>query len=133
LVAGKQCEGLTERLDVAGGEGVFGLQRAFHVAGAKTVVASLWRVNDAATQALMAEFYRNLWERKLPKLEALRQAQLAMLLHFDPKAGRLRGPDLAVPADPAELARARARLRAAGRPPLSPAYWAGFVLSGDGR
>ena len=46
--------------DVAGGEGVFGLQRAFHVAGCKNVVASLWKVDDAATAALMALFYRHL-------------------------------------------------------------------------
>jgi CHAT domain-containing protein len=119
--------------EVAGGEGVFGLQRAFHVAGARSTVASLWKIDDAATQALMAEFYRNLWERKLPKLEALRRAQLAMLLHYDAKAGRLRAPGAAVPVDPAELAAARAKLREAGRPPLPPMYWAGFVLSGDWR
>ena len=41
----------------AGGEGVLGLQRAFHQAGCRTVVASLWRVDDAATSALMSRFY----------------------------------------------------------------------------
>jgi CHAT domain-containing protein/Tfp pilus assembly protein PilF len=116
-----------------GGEGVFGLQRAFHLAGARSVIASLWKIDDDATQALMAEFYRNLWERKLPRLEALRRAQLAMLLHYDAKAGRVRAPGAAVPVDPAELAAARAKLRTAGRPPLPPLYWAGFVLSGDWR
>jgi CHAT domain-containing protein/Tfp pilus assembly protein PilF len=119
--------------EVAGGEGVFGLQRAFHLAGTRTVVASLWKLDDAATQVLMQEFYRNLWERKLPSLEALRRAQLAMLLHYDAKAGRLRAPGAAVPVDPAELAAAREKLRSAGRPPLPPLYWAGFVLSGDWR
>jgi CHAT domain-containing protein len=119
--------------EVAGGEGVFGLQRAFHIAGARSVVASLWKIDDAATQALMQEFYRNLWERKLPKLDALRRAQLAMLLHYDAKAGRLRSPGVPVPVDPAELAAAREKLRTAGRPPLPPLYWAGFVLSGDWR
>jgi CHAT domain-containing protein len=81
----------------------------------------------------MQEFYRNLWERNLPKLEALRRAQLAMLLRFDAKAGRLRAPGAPVPVDPAELAAAREKLRSAGRPPLPPLYWAGFVLSGDWR
>jgi CHAT domain-containing protein/Tfp pilus assembly protein PilF len=119
--------------EVAGGEGVFGLQRAFHLAGARSVIASLWKIDDTATQALMAEFYRNLWESKQPKLEALRRAQLAMLLHYDAKAGRLRAPGAAVPVAPAELAAARAKLRTAGRPPLPPLYWAGFVLSGDWR
>jgi CHAT domain-containing protein len=116
-----------------GGEGVFGLQRAFHVAGARTVVASLWKVDDAATQTLMQEFYRNLWQRKLPRLEALRQAQLAMLLHYDAKQGRLRGPGAPVAADAAALERARQEARAAGQPPLPPLYWAGFTLSGDWR
>src|SRR5438067_12073441 len=67
--------------EVAGGEGVFGLQRAFHVAGAKNVIASLWQVDDEATAALMALFYHHLWEEKRPPLEALRQAQLAVYHH----------------------------------------------------
>jgi CHAT domain-containing protein len=63
----------------AGGEGVKGLQNAFHQAGCRTVVASLWRVDDAATRALMDRFYTNLWEKKQPPLEALRDAQLSVL------------------------------------------------------
>jgi len=46
--------------DVAGGEGTFGLQRAFHMAGTRDVIASLWKVPDQSTAALMALFYRNL-------------------------------------------------------------------------
>jgi CHAT domain-containing protein len=61
--------------DVAGGEGVFGLQRAFHLAGARNVVATLWKVDDTATAALMAVFYRELWEKGQPPIEALRRAQ----------------------------------------------------------
>jgi tetratricopeptide (TPR) repeat protein len=59
----------------AGGEGLLGLQRAFQLAGAKTTMASLWQVPDRATQALMSRFYENLWRRRMPKLEALREAQ----------------------------------------------------------
>src|SRR5207237_4322950 len=62
--------------DVADGEGTFGLQRALHLAGTRDVVASLWKVPDRPTAALMALFYRNLWEKNLAPLEALRQAQL---------------------------------------------------------
>src|SRR5262249_2395193 len=42
--------------DVAGGEGAFGLQRAFHLAGAHNVIASLWQVPDESTAALMTVF-----------------------------------------------------------------------------
>src|SRR5262249_60777956 len=58
------------------GEGVFGLSRAFHQGGCRNVVASLWKVDDTATAALMALFYRRLWDGARPApAEALRQAQ----------------------------------------------------------
>tara|TARA_E500000305_G_C4009027_1_gene231643 strand:- start:1095 stop:1481 length:387 start_codon:yes stop_codon:yes gene_type:complete len=58
------------------GEGVYGLQRAFQLAGARNVLGSLWSVDDAATAALMKLFYTKLWNEKLPPIEAIRQAQL---------------------------------------------------------
>jgi len=71
----------------AGGEGVLGLQRAFQTAGARNVVSSLWKVDDEATAALMGLFYENLWVKKLPAAEALRQAQLTILRN----PGEIRG------------------------------------------
>ena len=68
----------------AGGEGMLGLQRAFQVAGAQTVVAGLWQVDDRATRLLMESMYRHLWEDGLSRLEALRQAQLEILRSADP-------------------------------------------------
>src|SRR5262249_17454337 len=62
-----------------GYQGVLGLQRAFHDAGCAHLLASLWGVNDAATSALMEEFYQQLWRHNKTPLEALRQAQLAVL------------------------------------------------------
>src|SRR6185312_12387231 len=61
------------------GEGVMGLQRAFHQAGVRNVVASLWSVDDAQTRLLMIRFYARLWKQGLPPQEALRQAQLSLL------------------------------------------------------
>src|SRR6185369_15082976 len=62
-----------------GWQGVQGLQRAFHEAGCRNLLASLWSVSDPATSVLMEDFYANLWQKKLPPAEALRQAQLAVL------------------------------------------------------
>jgi len=59
----------------AGGEGLLSLARAFHYAGARSVLASLWSVPDRSTPELMARFYAAL-EQGLPKDEALRRAQM---------------------------------------------------------
>jgi CHAT domain-containing protein len=63
--------------EVASGEGVFGLRRALQVAGAESVLMSMWAVPDRETQELMALFYTK-WLAGKDKHEALREAQLEM-------------------------------------------------------
>ena len=71
MVVMSACEsGLGE----TSGEGVFGLQRGFKLAGANTLLMSLWKVDDAATQILMTEFYRYYISGK-SKQESLKLAQ----------------------------------------------------------
>ncbi len=61
--------------DIKVGEGVFGLRRAFLLAGAKTLVMSLWKIPDEETRMLMEGFYKRILEG-MPRAEALREAQL---------------------------------------------------------
>jgi CHAT domain-containing protein len=116
---------------LTGGEGVQGLQRAFHLAGCPNVVASLWEVNDEATAALMSVFYDRLWHKNEPPLEALRQAQLALYHHPEriPTLARERGPKLKEAVDlPVD------RKSDEKNPQLTKTkLWAAFVLSGLGR
>ncbi len=57
------------------GEGLMGLTRGFMYAGASSVVASLWKVDDEATSELMRHFYSNLLENGMTPAAALRDAQ----------------------------------------------------------
>ena len=61
-----------------GGEGLIGLTRAFQYAGARSVLASLWRVEDKATAELMRRFYTYL-KSGMTKDEALRHAQIDLI------------------------------------------------------
>jgi CHAT domain-containing protein len=139
LVVLSACE--TGLGTVESGEGLLGLQRAFQVAGARTVASSLWSVSDPATSVLMERFYHNLWaDKRMSRLEALRQAQLYVLKN--PEAVRQRARELR--AEVVKAGRGSVEeLRGKGkevelsepRPPGSalshPAWWAAFVLSGD--
>ncbi len=96
------------------GEGLLGLQRAFQVAGARTTVASLWKVDDLATQVLMERFHQNLKQANMSRLDALREAQLWILRNPD----SIRGTIIKDQDD---------------RQCVPPYYWAAFQLSGDWR
>ena len=64
--------------EVRNGEGVYGLRRAFFLAGTESLLMSLWPVSDYVTRELMTEYYTGL-KKGLGRGEALRQAQLAMM------------------------------------------------------
>jgi CHAT domain-containing protein/Flp pilus assembly protein TadD len=115
LVVLSACE--TGLGQAAGGEGLLGLQRAFQVAGARTVVASLWAVDDDATRKLMVQCYEHWWERKKGKLAGLVEAQ-RWLLREGVRRGLVREDEAPKNARP---------------PRTPPYYWAAFVLSGDWR
>jgi CHAT domain-containing protein len=110
LVVLSACE--TGSGEIRGGEGIIGLTRAFQYAGARSVLASLWRVEDLATAELMQRFYRHLRAGR-PKDEALREAQLELIRH------PLRIPD--------------SRGGSTEENAAAPFFWAALQLVGDGR
>jgi len=90
--------------EMKAGEGVFGLRRAFQIAGARTVVMSLWSVDDEATRLWMRALYEGRLKKHLSTADAMQQASLSVL-----HARRARGET------------------------THPFYWAGFVAAGDWR
>lgn len=86
----------------ARGEGVFGLRRAFTLAGARTVIMSLWSVDDESTHEWMTALYDAHWHNQSNTAEAVQAATLSAL----------------------------ASRRVSGQS-VHPYYWAGFVAAGD--
>ncbi len=131
LVVLSACEtGLGEAVS---GEGLLGLRRSFQIAGARTAIASLWNIDDTVTAALMKVFYHKLWMEKLSPLDALREAQLAILNHPEniDTLATSRGQEFVIAVNerkPKSSVPQNERTRR-GLPRL----WAGFELSGDWR
>jgi CHAT domain-containing protein len=105
LVVLSACETGLGQVQV--GEGVLGLRRAFQLAGARTVLASLWKVPDAETEQLMTAFLTR-WLKGEAPAEALRAAQRELIraLRASPSAARRQAP---------------------------PLYWASFICHGSPR
>jgi CHAT domain-containing protein len=110
-------------------EGAFALPRAFHLAGVRNVVSTLWKIEDKYTAAVMRAFYHGPWTENKAPIEALRQAQLFIF----------RNPDLidafstsrGIEFDrPVRLHDSGAREPGVQR--TDPRLWAAFTLSGPG-
>jgi CHAT domain-containing protein len=80
LVTLSACD--TARGEIRSGEGVYGLQRALTVAGARSTLLSLWRVGDQRTAVFMEEFYKRL-KAGQPRADALRDTQAFFRKHPD--------------------------------------------------
>lgn len=123
--------------DVEIGQGVSGLRSAFKVAGVKTLVISLWPVNDLATCILMSRFYDNLIQKCLPRNEALTNAMqyLRYLKIGEMKTTwltqQLRERFVTVNPTFAVWFDQLASMPLETQPFLSPYYWAAFILIGN--
>ena len=145
LVVLSACESGLGRY--AGGEGYLGFAQALFVKGARSLVLSLWKVDDQATALLMTRFYQNLLGKRsglsqpLPKAEALDEAKHWLRNLTADQAGTElaaleRGTvrPLVEDADgPAPRAAASSPQPAGVRPYAHPYYWASFILIGDPR
>jgi CHAT domain-containing protein len=85
-------------------EGMMGFRRAFLIAGARTTIMSLWRVDDRTTARWMRTLYENRWQRGYDTAQSMRESSLAEL-----------------------------RARRSQRLGTHPAHWGAFIAVGDWR
>ncbi|MDD3626032.1 MAG: CHAT domain-containing protein, partial [bacterium] len=76
IVVLSACETAVEKNRSSGKEFI-SISKAFATAGVPTLIATLWKINDASTKELFIEFYKNLKDKKQNKLDALHNAQLS--------------------------------------------------------
>ena len=133
LVVLSACE--TGLGKLSSGDELVGLTRAFIYAGTPSVVASLWKVEDSSTAALMGSFYKNL--RTMSKVEALRQAQLE-LIRGGKQSDLLARRGVGGIGKLGEVPQAKPQSPGSASVPVSistshPYFWAPFILVGDGK
>ncbi len=121
----------------AGTEGFVGFSQALFLAGARSVLVSMWKVDDTATSLLMVRFYENVLGKRpglkgpMPKAEALKEAKswLRNLTAKEIETEAARLPSLErVGTRPGVV-----RPGSGPRPFAHPYYWAAFILIGDPR
>ncbi|MEG5018251.1 tetratricopeptide repeat protein [Microcoleus sp. B4-C2] len=124
LVVLSACEtGIGGKL--GNGEEILGFGYQIQETGAKAAIASLWKVHDGGTQALMIAFYTALQSGTTKKAEALQKAQIALITGDDSVLGR--SANLSI------LAQTRSGLQRSVASRLHhPYYWAPFILIGNG-
>jgi CHAT domain-containing protein len=125
----------------AGGEGMLGFVQALVRAGARSVLVSLWPVDDAATALLMTRFYENLLGQReglkapLGKAEALAEAKQWLRGLPRPQAealaAQLSKGELRLTVSPLKPAAPATAHDKGDRPYAHPYYWSAFVLLGD--
>ncbi len=115
--------------DIKIGEGVFGLRRAFAVAGAKTLVMSLWSVPDRATPLLMERFFTNL-QQGLGRAAALQDAQ-NYIRTITVKELQQSSLGLAVLEELEKLLPQDYKFCQDNRPLEHPYFWGAWVCQGD--
>jgi len=123
--------------NVSIGEGVLGLRRSIIVAGAETLVMSLWKVPDVPTSILMERFYHNLFQNQRGRTKCLEEAQaylrtlkVAQMRESWLTAEAIRNVELASPASGVFL-RDLSRKPDDFLPFQSPSYWAAFISIGN--
>ncbi|MFN8904271.1 MAG: CHAT domain-containing protein, partial [Pseudanabaena sp.] len=105
---------------------ILGLGYQIQAAGARMSIATLWKVSDVGTEKLMDAFYTAVKTGKVSNVEALRQAQVAMITDNYEDLGETRGI-VSIEARPPRTTSSTAPTKIS-----HPYYWAAFILIGNG-